>query len=220
MTPTAAKYLPKRPRLEMEHPISDVEDELQVMDTPTSSQHNFGVDQEMADADDEVEIVDSFIPMGRGSSSDPSSREESPDIPIDRLSVAGSESQIPASTAGGVWHTTNISSRLPNRHPAMSLPLRYQNDLEERYQPGSPSNIWEKINSKRRGMYAKIQQMMTDIEQERREVVQEVSAPYSTGFVIHAVIRIQHGALVGRAPQHFIFATLQISWNVRHRNIR
>ena len=151
-------------------------------------------DEEMADADDEVEIIDSSIPMERISSTGPSSWDESPDIPIDRLSVAGTEGQILASPAANDWHQTNTSSNQPNPHPAVSLPLEYQDDLHERYEPGSPSNIREQINSKRRGMYAEIQTMMRDTEQARRQVVQEVSAPYSTGLLIHPVIRIQRGA--------------------------
>jgi hypothetical protein len=129
MTPTASKYLPKSPHPEGDHTFSDIEDNLQVMNTPTSSQQDLGMDQEMADADDEVEIVDSFILMDRISSSDSSSQGESPDIPIDQLSVARSDSQILVSTAASISHMTNISSCLPNPHPAVSLPLEYQDDL-------------------------------------------------------------------------------------------
>lgn len=131
LTVTAGKFLPKWPRPEEEDPISDIEDDLQVMDTPTSSQQDWGMDEEMADADDEVEIIDSSIPMERISSTGPSSRDESPDIPIDRLSVAGTEGQILVSPAANDWHKTNTSSNWPNPHPAMSLPLEYQDDLHE-----------------------------------------------------------------------------------------
>lgn len=172
MTPTYRNYI-KRPRPDEEDPISDIEEELQVMDTPTSSQQDLIQDHEM---EDDIEYVHPPLPRKAFPPSNPPAREMSPDIPIDRLSVAATHHSAQANTPSHVFGGTTDSSSRQYPLPTQTAPLMYTDDLDTRYRPGSPSDIRNQINSKRRDIHAEIQQLITETETTQREVIKEVSS--------------------------------------------
>jgi hypothetical protein len=217
MTPTYGNYR-KRLRAEEEDPISDVEEDLQVMDTPTSSQQGLGRDHEMED--DEVEIVNIRLP---GESSGPSNhrgREVSPDIPIDRLSVEGTHHSTQTTSPSYVWRGTSKSSGVQYPLPAQTIPLTFRNDVHARYQPGSPSEIRKQINSKRRDMHAEIQQLIADTEDTRQEVVKEVSSPRVWFLNVSFIGRILHGGLLRTVRLHIISEPPRTTCNGRSTRIQ
>jgi hypothetical protein len=208
MTPSNRRSRPhdaqKRPRLEEDDPISDIEEDLAVMDTPTSSQQELVGDQVMADSDevefvepvdmvkdhvmanedddDEVEFVETAIPQKPSLSSSRSHRNATPDIPIDRLSVAGTDHPTSRPSATHVSRTTIVLPSLPPPPPLQSLPHENRIHLQEQRRPGSPSDIRRHMNSRRQDMYAEIQQILTDTEEARREVMAAVSVVWYTGL--------------------------------------
>jgi hypothetical protein len=215
MTPTYGNYR-KRLRAEEEDPISDVEEDLQVMDTPTSSQQGLVRDHEMED--DEVEIVNFRLPGELFGSSNHRGHEVSPDIPLDQLSVEATHS-TQTTTPSHVWRGTANSSGVQYPLPAQTIPLTYRNDVDARYQPGSPSEIRKQINSKRRNMHAEIQQLIADTEDTWQEVV-KVSSPRVCFLNVSFIGRILHGGLLRTVRLHIISELPQTTCNGRSTRIQ
>jgi hypothetical protein len=192
MTPTYTKHMNKRPCPDEEDPISKIEEDLAVMDTPTSSQQELVRDHEMADsdevefieqadvvrdhvmadADNEVEFVEPPIPMKAMSAH--SKQNATPDISMDRLSVAGTNHPTHPATATHVSPATKIAPHVLPPPPRQSIPSKKP---EEQHRPISPSDDWRRLNSRR-------QDMLTDTEEARREVTAEVSVVWYTGLDI------------------------------------
>jgi hypothetical protein len=202
MTPTYTKHVNKRPRPEEEDPISEIEEDLAVMDTLTSSQQQLVVDHEMADsdevelvkqvdmvrdhvmanADDEVEFVEPPIPTKAMVAR--SKRNVTPDIPMDWLLVAGTNHPTHPATATHVSLATKIAPHVLPPPPCQSIPSKNHSDPEEQHHPISPSGDQQCLNSRRQDMHAKVQQFLTDTEEARREVTAEVSVVWYTGLDI------------------------------------
>jgi hypothetical protein len=219
MTPTYGSYR-KRLQAEEEDPISDVEEDLQVMDTPTSSQQGLVRDHEMED--DEVEIVNFGLP---GESFGPSNHcgcKVLPDILIDQLSVETTHHSTQTTTPSHVWQGTANLSGVQYPLPAQTIPLTYRNNIDARYQPGSPSEIRKQINSKRHDMHAEIQQLIADTEDTRQEVVnlKEVSSPRVWSLNVSFIGRILHGGLLRTVQLHIISEPPQTTCNGRSTRIQ
>ena len=163
------------------------------MDTPTSSQQDLIQDHDM---EDDVEYVEPPLPRKAFPPSNRPAREMSPNIPIDRLSVAATHHSAQANTPSHVFGGTTDSSSRQYPLPTQTAPLMYNNDLDTRYRPGSPSDVRNQINSKRRDMHAEIQQLITETKATQREVIKEVSSPWIRFLQISFISRIQHGRLL------------------------
>ena len=164
----------KRPHPKSDDEMSDVETELNVLDTPTSSQQDLDTSTSLSDSD--IEIVDGPAARFQSLSIKRAGSPSSSHISMSRLNKtsgdrAADESQKPRPTPAVQ------ASRLPTRDrqntpvPSTVIPSALPSNHER--------NLCDQagIQSRRRDLRDEMQRLISDTEEARREVSKEVSMP-------------------------------------------